>query len=55
MKPKRTAADVLADVRKARRLRDLHTCQAIWPDPPSWRVTEAQHRHDTARQRKEQQ
>lgn len=28
--PKRTAADVLADLAKARRDRDLTTCQLIW-------------------------
>lgn len=34
--------------------RDLAACQAIWPDPPSARVIEAQHRLDTAKQRKEE-
>jgi len=52
-KPKRTAADVAADLREARRARDLTTCQAIWPDPPTWKTAAAQYRHDTAKQRKE--
>ncbi|MET9517473.1 hypothetical protein [Streptomyces sp. NPDC002994] len=34
---------------------DLATCQAIWPDPPSPRVIEAQHRLETAKPRKEEQ
>jgi len=51
--PKRTAADVAADLREARRARDLTTCQAIWPDPPTWKTAAAQYRHDTAKQRKE--
>ncbi|MFH8926345.1 hypothetical protein ACH4D4_04750 [Streptomyces pristinaespiralis] len=52
-KPKRTAAQVTAALQEARRARDLATCQLIWPDPPSARVIEAQYRHDTAKQRKE--
>lgn len=51
--PKRTAADVMADLAQARRDRDLTTCQLIWPDPPTWKTAQAQHRHDTAKQRKE--
>lgn len=53
-RPKRTAADVMADLAQARRARDLTTCQLIWPNPPSARVIEAQYRHDTAKQRKEE-
>ena len=52
-KPRRTAAQVTAALQEARRARDLATCHLIWPDPPSARVIEAQYRHDTARQRKE--
>lgn len=54
-RPKRTAADVMADLAQARRQRDLATCRAIWPDPPSWRTAQAQHRIDTAKQQKEEQ
>jgi hypothetical protein len=54
-KPKRTAAQVTAALQEARRARDLATCQLIWPDPPSARVIEAQYRHDTAKNRKEEQ
>lgn len=59
--PQRTPADVLADADayRARRIAeqaadDLDTCRHIWPNPPSWRTAQAQHRHDTARQRKEE-
>lgn len=51
--PQRTPADVLADAAAHRAARDLDLMHAIWPDPPSARVIEAQHRHDTAKQRKE--
>jgi hypothetical protein len=54
-RPRRTAADVMADLAQARRQRDHATCQAIWPDPPSWRAAEAQWRIDTAKQQKEEQ
>lgn len=44
--PHRTPADVLADAAAHRAARDLATCQAIWPDPPSWRIAHTQHRLD---------
>jgi hypothetical protein len=51
--PQRTPADVWADAAAHRAARDLDLMRAIWPDPPSARVIEAQYRHDTAKQRKE--
>ncbi|MFI2349743.1 hypothetical protein ACH492_22350 [Streptomyces sp. NPDC019443] len=59
--PQRTPADVYRDAADCRARReaeqvadDLDNCQAIWPDPPSWRTAEAQHRHDTAKQQREE-
>ena len=59
--PQRTPADVYRDVDdyRARRAEeqaadDLDNCRVIWPDAPSWRTAKAQHRHDTAKQRKEE-
>ena len=59
--PHRTPADVYRDVDECRARRaaeqaadDLDNCRHIWPDARrAARVIEAQHRHDTARQRKE--
>lgn len=53
--PRRTPANVARDLDKHRAARDLDTCRAIWPDPPSWRTAQAQHRIDTAKQQKEEQ
>lgn len=52
--PQRTPEDVLADVDAHRRKRETATCFDIWPDAPSWRTAETQHRIDTAKQRKEE-
>jgi hypothetical protein len=52
--PKRTAAQVMEQVREARRAYDLATCLSIWPDPPSARVIEAQHHLEKAQQQKEE-
>ena len=58
--PQRTPEDVLADAANHRARReaeqeadDLDTCRYIWPNPPTWRTAKAQHRHDTAKHRKE--
>ncbi|MFC5802755.1 hypothetical protein [Streptomyces formicae] len=40
--------------RLAQALHDYDQVWAIWPDPPSWRVAQAQHRIDTAKQRREE-
>lgn len=53
--PQRTAADVWADAAAHRAALDLDRMRAIWPDPPSWRTAEAQYRHDTAKQQREEQ
>lgn len=41
--PHRTPDDVLADAAAHRAARDLATCQAIWPDPPTWRIAHTQY------------
>jgi len=58
--PRRTPAAVRTDVATHRACRQLAQAisdhdeiWAIWPDPPSARVIETQHRIDTAKQRKE--
>jgi len=51
--PRRTPADVVRDAAAHRAAIDLDTCRAIWPDARSWKTAEAQHRIDTAKQRKE--
>ena len=61
--PQRTPADVYRDVDQCRARRaeeqaadDLDNCWVIWPEARrAARAIEAQHRHDTAKQRKEEQ
>ncbi|MGA4864155.1 hypothetical protein ACPB9J_16060 [Streptomyces lavendulocolor] len=52
--PHRTPEDVQRDIAEHRARRDLDTCRGIWPDPPTWRVIAAQHRLDTAKQRRKE-
>ncbi|MFF8829285.1 hypothetical protein [Streptomyces sp. NPDC015131] len=52
--PRRTPEDIQRDIAEQRARRDLDTCHAIWPDPPTWRVAAAQHRLNTAKQRRKE-
>jgi hypothetical protein len=51
--PRRTPADAARAAANRRAAQDLATCQAIWPQAPSWRISELQWRLDNGKNRKE--